>query len=371
MARLTRATQKIFAGNATNNGVFGSLQAGSGQLSNDVETIQSLPAYEQGWNAATISSELLPPLEEFQGVQYANSYQLAYNYQEGIPEWDSGTTYYIGSLVKVITSTGYQLYHSLTDNNMGNATSNQSYWELDFDSSNKYAFDQAVVHKEGNETITGYKTFTNGFSIFKGTGIFQNLTNTVADIAQKTTITDNTTEIRMLDKNDKIMAIFEHQQDNNGELRTIMAVRNHANSAWGNIFVGFDSNDNVYTNAPTPDLNSNTTEIATTQWGRLATSCPAWFSGKEATTQLTSGTIYYADRDLFVAVTVDKNTQGYIRVGKTSTITDDTNSFLVGYVVAPSTGGYQTLGCLIRKGLYFKVSHNYTAYKTYLMREAY
>ena len=139
MARLTRATQKIFAGNATNNGVFGSLQAGSGQVSNDVETIQSLPAYEQGWNAATISSELLPPLEEFQGVQYANSYQLAYNYQEGIPEWDSGTTYYIGSVVKVITSTGYQLYHSLTDNNVGNATSNQSYWELDFDSATGYA----------------------------------------------------------------------------------------------------------------------------------------------------------------------------------------------------------------------------------------
>ena len=139
MARLTRATQKIFAGSATNNGVFGSLQAGSGQLSNDVETIQSLPAYEQGWNAATISSELLPPLEEFQGLQYANSYQLAYNYQEGIPEWDSGTTYYIGSVVKVITSTGYQLYHSITDNNVGNATSNQSYWMLDFDSATGYA----------------------------------------------------------------------------------------------------------------------------------------------------------------------------------------------------------------------------------------
>lgn len=139
MARLTRATQKIFAGSATNNGVFGSLQAGSGQLSNDVETIQSLPAYAQGWNAATISSELLPPLEEFQGVQYANSYQQAYIFQEGVPEWDSGTTYYIGSVVKVITSTGFQLYHSLTDDNTGNATSNTSYWQLDFDSSTGYA----------------------------------------------------------------------------------------------------------------------------------------------------------------------------------------------------------------------------------------
>lgn len=227
------------------------------------------------------------------------------------------------------------------------------------------------VSKAGEEAISGYKTFTNGFGIFRGSGSFQNLKNTVTDIAQKTTITDNTTEIRMIDKNNKLMAIFEHQQDNNGELRTLMAVRNHANTAWESITIGFDGSDNVYTKVPTPDLNSNTKEIATTQWGRLATSCPAWYSGKEATTELTSGTVYYADRDLLVAVTVNKNIQGYIRVGKTSTITDDSNSFLVGYVVAPSTGGYQTLSCLIRKGLYFKVLHNYTAYKTYLMREAY
>lgn len=226
------------------------------------------------------------------------------------------------------------------------------------------------VSKAGEEAISGYKTFTNGFGIFKGTGSFQNLKNAVADITQKTTIKNNTTEIRMLDKNDRIMAIFEHQQDDKG-LRALMAVRNHANNAWGDIVVGFDSNDKVYTKVSTPDLNSNTKEIATTQWGRLATSCPAWYSGKEATTSLTSGTIYYADRDLFVAVTINKNIQGYIRVGKTSTITDDSNSFLVGYIVAPPTGGYQTLSCLIRKGLYFKVLHNYTAYKTYLMREAY
>lgn len=129
MARLTRATQKIFAGSATNNGVFGSLQAGSGQLSNDVETIQSLPAYEQGWNAATISSELLPPLEELQGVQYVNSYQLAYMFQEGIPEWDSATTYYQGSVVKVYSSSGTFLYSSITNDNIGNdPTTSTSNW---------------------------------------------------------------------------------------------------------------------------------------------------------------------------------------------------------------------------------------------------
>ena len=129
MAKLTRATQKIFAGSATNNGVFGSLQAGSGQYSNDVETIQSLPAYTQGWKSATISSELLPPLEELQGVQYVNSYQLAYMFQEGVPEWDSETTYYQGSVVKVYSSSGTFLYSSITNDNIGNdPTTSTSNW---------------------------------------------------------------------------------------------------------------------------------------------------------------------------------------------------------------------------------------------------
>ena len=131
MARLTRATQKVFAGSATNNGVFGSLQAGSGQLSNDVETIQSLPAYEEGWNAATTSSELLPPLEEFQGLQYVNSYQQAYMFQEGIPEWDSETTYYQGSWAKGTNSSGdYVIYESVSNNNTGNqpSTDDRTNW---------------------------------------------------------------------------------------------------------------------------------------------------------------------------------------------------------------------------------------------------
>lgn len=137
MAKLTRATQKVFAGSANNNGVFGSLQAGTKQLSNDIETIQSLPAYEQGWNSATVSSELLPPLEEFQGLQYVNSYQQAYTFQEGIPEWDSGTTYYSGSTCKVISGSDFILYKSLIDNNINNIpSSSPSQWAEIFNTAN-------------------------------------------------------------------------------------------------------------------------------------------------------------------------------------------------------------------------------------------
>lgn len=146
MAKIIRKPQKIFAGNATNNGVFGSLQSGDKQLSNDVETIQSLPAYEEGWNAATISSEKLPPLEEFQGIQYANSYQLAYLLQEGIPEWDSNTTYYQGAVCKVLGYSGnFILYSSLTDDNTGNhpATSTSS-WKSVFNTEFPFATENWV-----------------------------------------------------------------------------------------------------------------------------------------------------------------------------------------------------------------------------------
>ena len=70
MARLPRKTQRIFAGNAVNNGQFGSAQLGTKVLSNDLETIQNLAAWVNGWNDATISGQRLPTLEEMQGLQH-------------------------------------------------------------------------------------------------------------------------------------------------------------------------------------------------------------------------------------------------------------------------------------------------------------
>lgn len=138
MARLARKHQKLFAGSATNNGIFGSLQANNPQTSNDVETLQSLTAYEEGWDSAAFSADKLPPLEEFQGVQYGISYQQCYMLQEGIPEWESLTEYHIGSFAKEITPTGFKLYISTANNNTGNALSNTSYWKLVMDSDDLY-----------------------------------------------------------------------------------------------------------------------------------------------------------------------------------------------------------------------------------------
>jgi hypothetical protein len=161
MPRLARKNIKVFAGSATNNGVFGSLQANNPTITSDVEQIQSLTAWGEGWNAATETSEELPPLEEIQGVEYVTTYQQAYIMQEGVPEWAATVTYYKGSLAKEVTSTGFRIYNSLTDNNTGNLLSDTSNWKKVMDSDDLYAFDNTVVHKTGNETVAGVKTFSS------------------------------------------------------------------------------------------------------------------------------------------------------------------------------------------------------------------
>lgn len=161
MPRLTRKNIKVFAGSATNNGVFGSLQANNPTTTSDVEQLQSLSAWSEGWNAATETSEELPPLEEIQSVSYVTTYQQAYIMQEGIPEWAATVTYYKGCLTKEVTSTGFKIYNSLTDNNTGNLLSDTSNWKKVMDSDDLYAFDNTVVHKTGNETVAGVKTFSS------------------------------------------------------------------------------------------------------------------------------------------------------------------------------------------------------------------
>lgn len=175
MPRLARKNIKVFAGSATNNGVFGSLQANNPTTTSDVEQLQSLSAWGEGWNAATETSEELPPLEEIQGVEYVTTYQQAYIMQEGVPEWAATVTYYKGGLAKEVTSTGFRIYNSLTDNNTGNLLSDTSNWKKVMDSDDLYAFDSTVVHDTGNETIAGVKTFSSS-PLVPTTGVDDNST---------------------------------------------------------------------------------------------------------------------------------------------------------------------------------------------------
>ena len=102
---------------------FGTPATGSPVYTNNITTLQSSSAWLSGWAAETIASNR-PFLEDMNAVCAVFAYMIAYQFQAGVPEYDSGTTYYTNSIVNY---SGI-LYTSLVDNNIGNTPAIGSYW---------------------------------------------------------------------------------------------------------------------------------------------------------------------------------------------------------------------------------------------------
>ena len=104
MTQYQRITGKVFGGNATATGndpqiaQFGSAQANTFVGTTDPETIQSLPAWGQGWIGAVTPETQYPPLPEMTGAMKVLSHQICGILQQGVSTWDSGTIYYTGNL---------------------------------------------------------------------------------------------------------------------------------------------------------------------------------------------------------------------------------------------------------------------------------
>lgn len=129
MAKLTRYTQKLFGSNASTNEMseFGSLAAGTPlRFSGSTITpalVQALGNFLTGWKGAVVGSNN-PAIEDMNSLCYLFAYQLSYLLQEGVAEWDAGTTYYIGSIVN---SSGV-LYISKTNNNINHVVTDTTNW---------------------------------------------------------------------------------------------------------------------------------------------------------------------------------------------------------------------------------------------------
>jgi hypothetical protein len=98
---------------------------GTPVYNDDIETLQS-EAYTEGWQVAVAANEA-PFMEEMNGVQYGFSKQLAYLFQQGIAEWDAGTTYYLNSFCQV----GGVIYKSMQDENINHSPADDTegtYW---------------------------------------------------------------------------------------------------------------------------------------------------------------------------------------------------------------------------------------------------
>ena len=127
MARLTRKLQKIFGSSLAPTGnvaVFGSLAAGSPAYSADPDSIQSLSNFLQGLNGGVVGNNS-PTIQDFNALILLITRQISYVLQQGIPEWITGDTYYVGGLV---TDGAGNVYVSQADANTGHALSNTSYW---------------------------------------------------------------------------------------------------------------------------------------------------------------------------------------------------------------------------------------------------
>ena len=127
MAKLPRVLQRLFGSTAggTEIGQFGSLAAASPATTSDPAVMQSLSNWLGGWDAAIIGSNS-PCIEDMNAVCFVFARQLAYIFENGVPEWDATTTYYIGALVSV----GGTLYQSLTNTNLNNATTDTTNWKV-------------------------------------------------------------------------------------------------------------------------------------------------------------------------------------------------------------------------------------------------
>lgn len=127
MSKITRQTMQIFGSNAGANQIeqFGSLASGVPVYTTNIATIQALANYLVGWFGGVVGANL-PAIEDLNAICYLFAYQIAYGLQSGIPEWDAGTTYFIGSVAQDGLGNAFV---SITDTNLNNALTSTANWK--------------------------------------------------------------------------------------------------------------------------------------------------------------------------------------------------------------------------------------------------
>lgn len=161
MAKLTRKTQKLFGENSQADEMtsFGSPTLNNPVFTRDLDLIQSAE-YMNGWFPTILDGAIRPYAEDMNGMFYLFSYQLKYILEQGIAEWDSGTTYYKNSLAKYGTET----YISLQDNNTNhNPLSSTGYWQWYVGLTNPAELPVGCIQDYAGANLTNYKwTFCDG-----------------------------------------------------------------------------------------------------------------------------------------------------------------------------------------------------------------
>lgn len=119
-----------------------------------------------------------------------------------------------------------------------------------------------VVHRNGDETITGVKTITGVDSSNTTTSLYIKNTISVADAIPTTS---NGRTINFTDKNNVSEGYLEFCHNQAGQRYIAINICSRGRST-SNIAIGYDKNNKIFTTAPNPTAKDNSNSIATTQW---------------------------------------------------------------------------------------------------------
>ena len=343
MVKLNRFTMPVFAGNAaqTQTSVFGTMKT-SPQYTTDVAASIGTTAYGNGW-ADAIEIGYAPYMEDMNTLQRAITYQILYNQQQGIPEWDSSTEYYIGSLAKLNTANGSQVYSSLIDNNVGNLVSDATKWKLLFDTENSY------VTTNTAQTITGAKTFTT--NVTKKSSI-------PYTSAPSETVWDS---MDFKDSNGNFGGRLVHVTSTDGSQSMGLFITNPIYNGttvldWESVGIRRTSTGNTYGYCPTSTQTTSTSSDEMTNVGWVNTtgnnvvhltdtetiSGAKIFTNVIYSTRTDADDICFSIKDTNVSVSSNPSTQGTRRIR----FTDKDNNRLTEVQSSKNTSGKTTLGLL-------------------------
>ena len=138
--------------------------------------------------------------------------------------------------------------------------------------------DSSVVHKTGDETVMGVKTFMTGVVV----------QDTNMDVTTSPSTATWFSPLILRDKNSKLFFCIQAPQYPSGENLVRLLVGKKEGGSGAPLTIGIDSNGKEFTRASTPDANSNNTSIATTEWVR-SLAIPKFNSANNSYTQICGG----------------------------------------------------------------------------------
>lgn len=194
-----------------------------------------------------------------------------------------------------------------------------------------------VVHRSGDETIGGTKTFSS--NIYMQTigisGRFYSK-NTALDLTNTSRTSDIGIGFRSVDKNDNIAGEFTNIFSTDGTSFAVMQVRNRASGSQvtSQIRLAIDKNGNTYTQCPTPtSATDNSTKIATTAWVNSFLSNSAtvekiagYFKPKmSSAVSITSGYVTTSAGYIRANVNLDQTSNGNVKIDNVNAVETSTS----------------------------------------------